>query len=142
MSDLIDRQDAIDLIEDIETKILKGEVEMMYAPAIKGLRRLPSVQSDLPNTCPDAISRQAAIDAILAQSTHNSARELYEYTIEHPTAQWDIGLVDAIDAVIAVDDLPSAQPDLMPCDLCRYNPPSSMDGKPCTMCPAERREDV
>lgn len=23
-----------------------------------------------------------------------------------------------------------------PCDLCRYNPPSSRDGKPCTMCPA------
>ena len=25
-----------------------------------------------------------------------------------------------------------------PCDLCVYNPPSSFDGKPCTMCPAER----
>ena len=23
-----------------------------------------------------------------------------------------------------------------PCDLCLYNPPSSGDGKPCTMCPA------
>lgn len=23
-----------------------------------------------------------------------------------------------------------------PCDVCRYNPPSSGDGKPCTMCPA------
>ena len=23
-----------------------------------------------------------------------------------------------------------------PCDLCAYNPPSSCDGKPCTMCPA------
>ena len=26
-----------------------------------------------------------------------------------------------------------------PCDVCRFNPPSSTDGKPCTMCPAERR---
>lgn len=26
-----------------------------------------------------------------------------------------------------------------PCDLCRYNPPSSGDGKPCTICPAESR---
>ncbi len=26
-----------------------------------------------------------------------------------------------------------------PCDVCRYNPPSSTDGKPCTMCPAEGR---
>ena len=24
-----------------------------------------------------------------------------------------------------------------PCGLCRYNPPSSCDGKPCTICPAE-----
>ena len=28
-----------------------------------------------------------------------------------------------------------------PCDLCRYNPPSSADGKPCTMCPAEGRAE-
>lgn len=27
-----------------------------------------------------------------------------------------------------------------PCDLCRFNPPSSADGKPCTMCPAESEE--
>lgn len=29
-----------------------------------------------------------------------------------------------------------------PCDLCRYNPPSSTDGKPCIMCPAERGDNV
>lgn len=27
-----------------------------------------------------------------------------------------------------------------PCDVCRFNPPSSSDGKPCTMCPAESEE--
>ena len=26
-----------------------------------------------------------------------------------------------------------------PCDYCRFSPPSSGDGKPCTMCPAEKR---
>ena len=34
---------------------------------------------------------------------------------------------------------------LTPCDVCMYNPPSSMDGKPCCMCPAsppERKEDI
>ena len=25
---------------------------------------------------------------------------------------------------------------LSPCDVCKYNPPSSGDGKPCLMCPA------
>ena len=29
-----------------------------------------------------------------------------------------------------------------PCDLCSYNPPSSFDGKPCTMCPASAKEEV
>jgi Lar family restriction alleviation protein len=28
-----------------------------------------------------------------------------------------------------------------PCDLCRFNPPSSGDGKPCTMCVAEGRAE-
>ena len=27
--------------------------------------------------------------------------------------------------------------DLTPCNFCVYNPPSSGDGKPCTMCPAQ-----
>ena len=30
---------------------------------------------------------------------------------------------------------PASEP-LTPCDACRYNPPSSCDGKPCVMCPA------
>ena len=28
------------------------------------------------------------------------------------------------------------------CDLCIYNPPSSCDGKPCTMCPATTNAEV
>lgn len=27
-----------------------------------------------------------------------------------------------------------------PCDVCKYDPPSCSKGKPCTMCPAERKE--
>lgn len=30
---------------------------------------------------------------------------------------------------------------LSPCDVCAYNPPSSGDGKPCSICPAIRKED-
>ena len=44
MNDLISRQAAIDLIESIETERLKGNIELIYAPAIKGLRALPSAQ--------------------------------------------------------------------------------------------------
>ena len=33
-----------------------------------------------------------------------------------------------------VNLLPAAK--ITPCDVCAYNPPSSGDGKPCTICPA------
>lgn len=48
---------------------------------------------------------------------------------------YDRGYMDALDQV---DDWLDAQPTLTisPCDFCKYNPPSSCDGKPCTMCPA------
>ena len=42
-ADAISRQAAINLIESIETERLKGDVELIYAPAIKGLRALPPV---------------------------------------------------------------------------------------------------
>ena len=32
------------------------------------------------------------------------------------------------------------QSDLTPCDVCRFNPPSSGDGKPCTLCVADGRD--
>ena len=35
-----------------------------------------------------------------------------------------------------------AQPQWTPCDWCKYNPPSSMDGKPCTICPAVGRGEA
>lgn len=34
--------------------------------------------------------------------------------------------------------IPTNEP-TYPCDLCVYNPPSSLDGKPCTYCPATSR---
>ena len=43
-TDCISRQAAIDLIESIETERLKGNIELIYAPAIKGLRALPPAQ--------------------------------------------------------------------------------------------------
>lgn len=46
-SDCISRQDAIDLIEGIETERLKGNIELIYASAIKGLRSLPSAQPEI-----------------------------------------------------------------------------------------------
>lgn len=43
-------------------------------------------------------------------------------------------LDDICDSYSTVDAVP-----VSPCDACKYAPPSSCDGKPCTMCPAEGR---
>ena len=77
----------------------------------------------------DTISRQAAIDAVNCGAL--SAAMVYGRT--------DEGSMALYETVKAIKALPSAQP--TPCDVCRYNPPSSMDGKPCGVCPAERRTE-
>lgn len=35
-----------------------------------------------------------------------------------------------------IEVAPTIERPQTPCDLCKYDPPSSFDGKPCTMCPA------
>ena len=56
----------------------------------------------------DLISRQAAIDAILAVTGNSSVRELYEHVQEHGLSEmWSGGVNAAIDIIIAV---PSVQP--------------------------------
>lgn len=42
------------------------------------------------------------------------------------------------EAIVQWNTYATAPIPLHPCELCRFNPPSSGDGKPCTMCPAER----
>ena len=66
----------------------------------------------------DLISRQAAIDAIVAWTVEDRP------DIEMPT-----------DLVGRINALPSTQ--LTPCDVCRHNSPSAMGG---CICPAEGRE--
>ena len=77
----------------------------------------------------DIISRQAAIKVLTKLARDNfSLQDSFKFYLE--------ALKDAEDCI---KGLPSAQPPL-PCDVCRHNPPSSGDGKPCSYCPAERQE--
>lgn len=46
-------------------------------------------------------------------------------------------IVDRIRMAPSLITLTPPNEPLIPCDLCRYNLPSSCDGKPCCMCPAE-----
>ena len=123
--DLISRQAAIDAVENIDCSdgvgisALKCEAVDDGVTAIKALPSAqpetvdtPTVDTptvDTPN-CDDTISRQAAIDAILAVTGNSSVRELYEHVQEHGLSDmWSGGVNAAIDIIIAV---PSAQPDL------------------------------
>lgn len=42
MSDLIRREDAINVVGEIETMRLKGQIDLTYAPTIKRLKAIPS----------------------------------------------------------------------------------------------------
>ena len=42
--DSISRHAVIDLVEELETQRLKGDIDLLYAPMIKGVRALPSAQ--------------------------------------------------------------------------------------------------
>ena len=76
----------------------------------------------------DLIYRETAIDALGEEPPvwYDGIDEISEQ------AQWRRD-VEAIKALPPVDDIP--------CTFCRFSPPSSRDGKPCTMCPAEGRSD-
>lgn len=63
---------------------------------------------------------------------------LIDADLLEPDAEYDDGEFWAY-SKRQIEEAPSAQP--TPCDVCRYNPPSSMDGKPCCVCPAERRTE-
>ena len=73
----------------------------------------------------DLISRQAAIKAIDEIESEVVDGDGFQYE------KWRKYF----------SDLPSAQ-QWIPCDACKYNPPSAKDGKPCTMCPAEGMKAV
>lgn len=61
----------------------------------------------------------------------------------HGENVYNSGYDDAIWHVLdVIEHMPTlTQPNepTYPCDLCVYNPPSSLDGKPCTFCPATGR---
>ena len=64
-------------------------------------------------------------------------------TSTEPSGQYNLQLEAYNLAVNALNRMTSPKVDnATPCDVCRYNPPSSTDGKPCTMCPAEWRARI
>lgn len=60
--------------------------------------------------------------------------------LAHTESKWP-GTEDTLESLdMAISALRAKQEHTSPCDLCGYNPPSSSDGKPCTMCPAVSKQ--
>ena len=149
--DCISRKEAIDLFpdDDLECDTKGGYIAPHLARQM--ICELPSAQPDSKETSSthkalDTISRQAAIDAILAVTGNSSVRELYEHVQEHGLSDmWSGGVNAAIDIIIAV---PSAQPEIIRCKdcifhgLCRTSPKWAVAPKDDWYCAdAERRTD-
>ena len=80
----------------------------MAIKALEKQEQLANNSPELDNNIGDLISRQAAIDAILAVTGNSSVRELYEHVQEHGLSEmWSGGVNAAIDIIIAV---PPVQP--------------------------------
>ena len=64
----------------------------------------------------ELISRQAAIDALIALTVYSNKRDLVEEADNHPNT-WIEGVAECIDEI---EDLPSAQPEIIRCKDCKY----------------------
>ena len=82
------------------------------------------------------ISKQAVLDLCDQRTRYDIPYEYYEGT--NHIRGCDKGMIINMTKLKL---LPSMAIPTSPCDLCRYKPPSSGDGKPCTMCPAQERSE-
>lgn len=82
---------------------------------------------------------------ILGKKECFSAVELYEmYGVSYNSqVLYEYTAQDALSAYMEWSEKQkdSKQEKTSPCSVCRFNPPSFGDGKPCTMCPAEGSEE-
>ena len=122
MSDLIDRQAAIDALDK-----RFDDVPMELTTEILQLRhdlreRIPSAQpatncSEIPNSSDDTISRQAAIEALARMMPRS-----YTPDGSHPADEEIFRAQEVFaDCIEALEILPSAQPDRDVIDDCLYH---------------------
>lgn len=154
MDDLISRQAAIDaldvLCQEHRYKIPgKSETYSEYNEAWQdALDRAEGLIFNLPSAQPTNIQDileylDTVLHPIVSPEHWDIYSELYDMISVLPSAQPENIARDIATIIENEKDmrvvLKNAQPQQLkaPCDVCRYNPPSSADGKPCTMCPAE-----
>ena len=129
MSDLIDRQAAIDALDK-----RFDDVPMELTTEILQLRhdlreRIPSAQpatncSEIPNSSDDTISRQAAIEALARMMPRS-----YTPDGSHPADEEIFRAQEVFaDCIEALEILPSAQPEILACGEGELNVPDTNVG--------------
>ena len=121
---------------------IKAELKRRYWKTNQGK---PSKRNDYNNAIDDALkiidkyAEQDKCEHNCEDCEHNDGeccRILFERSFEQePTDEWQNGYDRALEEAEVFYE---KEEPFGPCDLCRFNPPSSADGKPCTMCPAEK----
>lgn len=87
-TDTISRQAAIDLLEELETKRLQGDVGLLYAPMIKGLKDLPSAQPEQSSEIQDILDYlDTVLHPIVSPENWNVYAELHDMISMLPSAQ-------------------------------------------------------
>ena len=121
---------AADILNDLHTERLAYNSE--YVPLMDAINRLAEYEDTglEPEEIKEAYRKgwQRAIDEIAYEEQAGTILVenplLTEYVKLGPTAR--------------LRELAQADKEgITPCTFCRFNPPSSCDGKPCSMCPAE-----
>ena len=128
MGDLISRQAAIDAfltlgfvwddsLSDVEKEELDYAIHGIIMAYKERIEQLPSAQPDLQPTCnqlaTDCISRKAAIDA----SCKDWCGCKYD---DCPHNVKEYKYCDGCDTVVILENLPSAQPELIRCKDCKW----------------------
>ena len=117
MDDLISRQAAIDSLDKrFDNVPMEQTTEILLLR--KDLREMPSASincSEFPNSS-DTIYRQAAIDALKGLPTWWADEGGYYGGARPPM----VALLDPEDAVSAIENLPSAEPQIIRCKDCKY----------------------
>ena len=124
MSDLIDRQAAIVAVKDalLAWSYMPEWRDDKIVDAVIGVESATDknvgtkLSTNLAEVGRDCISRQAAIDALIALTVYSNKRDLVEEADNHPNT-WIEGVAECIDEI---EDLPSAQPEIIRCKDCKY----------------------
>lgn len=117
---------------------------MDYKDLINLLRRAPNTNIGMTSEHPLEWDAADAIADLLARS-ESAEEEAEQLRNEHMKIQYGGEELTVSELCTRLREAEARAEkkikQLTPCDRCAYDPPSSGDGKPCSFCPASKKED-